>query len=77
METSQERAARTQAMVIDALRDRAATPREVIDRILDIDDRAYTRDRIAGAINTLLNRGLIEVRDGRIALVRGEDGRQP
>jgi hypothetical protein len=72
---ARERASRTQAMVIDALRDRGATPREVIARILDIDDREYTRDRIAGAMNTLLGRGLIEMRDGRIALVRGEDGR--
>jgi hypothetical protein len=72
---ARERALRTQAMVIDALRDRGATPREVIDRILDIDDREYTRDRIAGAINTLLGRGQIEMRYGRITLVRDEGGR--
>ena len=73
MSDAQDRASRTQALVIDALRDRHATPEQIVDRILSFDDRNYDRRAIRAAINALLGRGQIEVCGSRLALVRDRD----
>jgi hypothetical protein len=62
----------TQGLVIEVLRRRpaqAATPVQVIQTILLIDDRRYSADAVRGAINTLLSHNQLVLRGGEVALL--------
>jgi len=63
-------ARQTRARVLEVLETGPATPAAVIEKVISIDDRLYTRDRVRRAINTLLNWGQLEVRGGQIVLTR-------
>lgn len=62
------RAGETQGRVREVLREGAASPTTVIQRVVETNDRVYTSDRVRGAINTLLNRQEAVIDDGRVRL---------
>jgi hypothetical protein len=65
----------TQGLVLEVLRRRpsqSATPAQVIETILLIDDRRYTADSVRGAINSLLSHNGLVLRGGQVALPTAE-----
>ena len=61
----------TQRLILEALRRRpsqSATPAQVIEIILLIDDRRHSADAVRGAINSLLSHDKLVLRGGEVAL---------
>lgn len=67
MTNERTRAQETQKRILEILQGGGSKPPQwVIGRVVESDDRAYTRDLVRAAINRLLDRGELELQGGRV-----------